>query len=180
MKNAEQLLSEGYVPLTCVEKTLTPNGDALYYIHENGSIYSMKAKRELKAHDNGIGYMQVYLTYFYGGGSWFKLHRLLALQFIPNPLGLSDVNHINGIKRDNRVENLEWLSHRDNIKHSYAVLGRIHDASYLGKKIKCSNGKEYKNAVEAANDTGCKTSNISMCCNGKSKQTKGYVFEFVL
>lgn len=52
-----------------------------------------------------------------------NLHRLVALAFIPNPLNLRDVNHKNGIKTDNKVENLEWLSHSDNMKHSIHVLG---------------------------------------------------------
>lgn len=55
---------------------------------------------------------------------WHYTHRLVAEHFIPNPKKLSDVNHKNGIKSDNRVENLEWMSHSDNIRHSYTALGR--------------------------------------------------------
>lgn len=57
-------------------------------------------------------------------GKWYYAHRLVASHYILNPGNLSDVNHKDGNKAYNWVENLEWVSHRDNIQHSYDVLGR--------------------------------------------------------
>jgi len=171
----DSLMPKGFTVITSIEGL---NG--MYGINENGDIFSLRKMRLLKRFKHSLGYDQVYLSYFAIGskGLYCKLHRLVANQFIPNPLSLTDVNHKNGIKDDNRVENLEWMSHSDNVLHSYRVLGRKHDGSCLGKQIKCSNGKVYSSAIEAAKDTGAFTSNISMCCNGKLKKTKGLVFEF--
>ena len=53
----------------------------------------------------------------------YAIHRVVAETYIPNPNNLSDVNHKNGDKLDNRVENLEWISKYDNAQHARHVLG---------------------------------------------------------
>lgn len=166
---------EDFVELNCIEGL-----EAMYGINERGDIFSVRKMRLLKASENNCGYLQVYLTFWNGGGCWYKVHRLVGMQFIPNPDNLSDINHINGDKKFNRVENIEWLSHSDNIKYSYRVLGRKHVATKHYKKIVCvTTGVKYESLKAASIDTGCKIPNISAVLNGKIKHTKKMVFEFI-
>ena len=71
-----------------------------------------------KAIKDSNGYRAVFLTYNTIGRNKL-VHRLVAQAFIPNPENKPQVNHINGVKHDNRVENLEWATSKENIQHVF-------------------------------------------------------------
>ncbi len=99
-----------------------PGYEGLYAVSRDGRVWTYRSKRYIKL--GRFRYQKVVL-YKNGKGVFKSTHRLVAEAFIPNPKGLPEVNHKNGNGSDNRVENLEWISHRDNIQHSVDVLGKL-------------------------------------------------------
>ncbi|PHE75181.1 endodeoxyribonuclease [Bacillus wiedmannii] len=87
---------------------------------KNGQIYNQKLKRlELKQQVIKCGYLSVHL-FKNGKVKFIQIHRLVAQTFIPNLGNKPQVNHINGIKTDNCVSNLEWVTRSENLKHAFA------------------------------------------------------------
>jgi len=90
--------------------TTTENLD----IREDGTIYYIHNGKQKKLSKNKYGYIQTRVD-----GRSQLVHRLVAMKYIPNPLKKKEVNHINGIKDDNRVINLEWNTRHENMNHAF-------------------------------------------------------------
>lgn len=95
------------------------NGFERYKISRNGDVLGIHG-RKLKALPHK-GYFCHILMASDGTKKWFNLHRLIAQAFIPNPENKPEVNHINGIRSDHRILNLEWCSHAENMRHAVAT-----------------------------------------------------------
>jgi len=85
-----------------------------YIVHSDGSIWSNISNKFLKPSKHPKGYLKVILD-----KKCYSVHRLVAEKYIPNPNNLPEVNHKNNIKSDNRIENLEWVTGRQNVKHRF-------------------------------------------------------------
>ncbi len=95
-----------------------PDYEGRYKISSLGCVVKIineKTTKELKQTDRANGYLSVHLRTDEGKYRFYSVHRLVALAFIKNPNGFSQINHINEDKQDNRVENLEWCSASHNI-----------------------------------------------------------------
>jgi len=84
-----------------------------YLIYEDGRVFSKKKSIFLKPSVNTRGYKYVRL-FKNNKGNHFKVHRLIAIHYIPNPKNKKEVDHINRIRDDNRIENLRWSTRLEN------------------------------------------------------------------
>lgn len=118
------------------------------------------------------------------------VHRLVSQAFIPNPKNKSEVNHIDGNKQNNNVNNLEWSTREENIQHAYnngLNLGSMKNKRGIdnphSKKVYQFdlNGnfiRQYGSAREAERITGIRCSDITMCCRNKTKKSHGFIWKY--
>ena len=93
-----------------------------YYVESSGCIFNKKLNRYMTQKPCRAGYMRVWLTCDDGKRRAFSVHRLIASYYLPNPEDKPDVNHIDGNKSNNSIENLEWVTKSENQLHSRRVL----------------------------------------------------------
>ena len=112
-------------------------------------------------------------------GKHFRIHRLILLTFQGEISGnKTDVNHIDGNKDNNKLDNLEYVSNSENIIHSYAIGLNNNSKCVLQFKLDGTFVCQFKNSVEAQNITGISRSTILRTCNGVQKIGRGFVWKF--
>lgn len=131
------------------------------------------------------GYLAVFLT---KNGKFYNhyIHRLVAAAFVPNPDNKRTVNHIDGDKSNNAADNLEWATHKENIKHAIDIGLRIYKtgADYPISKSVIQYDKTgqqvatFVSMLQAEELTGIDNSAIAKCCKGKRKSAGGFNWKY--
>ena len=145
---------------------------------ENDSLVSVK-ERILKPLINHRGYYGVQL-YKQSVGKFYQVHRLVWEAFNGKiPEGLQ-VNHINEIKTDNRLSNLNLMTCKENINYGTGIERRAKSKSKSVLQFTLDNilVKEYPSTHQIERETGFAQSNISKCCKGKRKTAYGYKWRY--
>lgn len=168
----------------------TIKGFENYRVSNTGRVYSLGKNKVMKPWIISSGYYAVYLV-DREVSKQMLVHRLVALNFIDNPLNKPQVNHIDGDKLNNNVDNLEWTTVSENINHN-KVLGRLdtHTAREALNKVQTKavnqldieTGKviaTYNTIREACKETGSQDAKITLVCQGKRNSHNGYRWEYV-
>lgn len=159
-------------------------GASGYLINEFGDMVTTKMSHKpfhlMKRQKYKSGYEYYSLAVGHNKSYKIKVHRAVALTFLPNQNKLPMVNHKNGVKNDNRVTNLEWVTASENMLHAYRELGLKSKGGEAKKKVLCvETGVIFPSVREAARPVGPGTSNtsISGAAKGKIKNCKGSTYK---
>ena len=166
------MLLEEWRPVIVTKHGVTYDYTGIYEIcNQEGKVRALNYNKTgevkvLKPDKDKDGYHSVTLSKN-GKKRTFKVHRIVAEVFIPNPDGLPVVNHLDENPSNNSVDNLAWCTNRENIEYSQA------------KKVIClETGQVFDSVRKACEWAGIK-GGIVECCKGKGKTAGGYHWEYV-
>ena len=150
--------------------------EGLYEVSNLGRVKSLKFGKEriLKPQKDTSGYLCVTLCKN-NNQCQFKVHRLVAEAFIPNPNNLPQINHKDECKTNNIVSNLEWCDRKYNVNYGTRTekcSKKVYQYTLDGKFV-----KEWKSTAECGRN-GYNYGNVAACCRGKLKKYKNFIWKY--
>ena len=144
-----------------------PSYPGKYAASTDGRIYSIRRQQWLKPYVAGSDYLYVDLC-----GKNKRVHRLIAETYLENPMGYATVDHINGDRMDNRVENLQWLTLSENVRkaHQKGVIVETRDGKRVG---------QYESLTTCANALKVSVPAVWQACNGKGALCKNFQIHYL-
>lgn len=173
--------------------------DGVYQISNIGIVKNTLTKEIKKQSDNGHGYKSVSL-WKHNHGRIFYIHRLVAEAFIENQLNKPEVHHIDSDKSNNIVDNLDWVTSKENNNLGKHVERMTHNKRWIetrsssmaiarekaivinSYKTKFTKGefvKVFDSLADGARELGLDKGNCTRVANGKQKHTHGYKIEYI-
>lgn len=149
--------------------------EGLYAVTSCGKVWSYRRQKFLKPTNNGHGYLTVALSKE-GTHKKYKVHRLVAEAYIPNPENKPQVNHKDKVRSHNYVNNLEWTTAKENQSTSQ----KQGKPKIFSKIICVETGVIYKSGAEAARQLGIHPYSINCALTGKQKTAGGHHWERLL
>ena len=141
--------------------------EELYGITSCGKVWSYRNKKFLTPGADSSGYLCVNL-YKDGESKNYRIHRLVAEAYIPNPDNLPQIDHIDNNKNHNYLNNLQWITNKDNCRksHNKPILQYDLDGNFI---------REWECAADVGKEV---RSNIVTCLKGRLKSAYGYVWKY--
>ena len=138
-----------------------------YFVTSCGKVWSYKSKKFLKPMITKDGYKSVAL-YINGKRKIFRIHQLVAQTYIPNLNNYDTVDHIDDNKEHNYINNLQWMTRKNNVKKSQS------------KKTLCvETGEIFESATAAAERYSLSFGNLCAVCRGEYQTCGGYHWKYV-
>jgi hypothetical protein len=155
-------------------------GFTRYTISESGVVYSTIKERVLLGNINEDGYRQVHLVDDNGVSLIRRVHRLVALTFIPNPDNLPVINHKDGNKLNNDSSNLEWCTSEYNSTHA-ASIGlyniRWGARNHTSRRVlNTKTGVHYETIKEAAKSISKNRHDLARALRGVTKNNTNFIY----
>ena len=165
-----------------------------YLVNRNGEVFSVRRNKKIKPGKDKDGYL--YFVFSVNGKrATLKAHRIVAKAFVENPLNKPTVNHKNGIRNDNRAENLEWATIKEQANDELTranVLKVVARTDYFAMGLKRDFGRRkttaykqgkligiFNSLKEVVHKYGLNYGKASECANGKRKEVGGYKLCYV-
>lgn len=168
--------------------------EGLYSVSDKWNVKRLSNKKEMRekilSPSHVFGYKQIQL-FQNGVPKCVRVHRLVCMAFLPNIYNKTHINHKNGIRDDNRLENLEWCTPRENAEHKYRTLWYINSDKQrkMSKEVNSKSVQQitidweivrnFNSTLEAQKETGIQNSSISQVCNGKRWTAWGFKWKYI-
>ena len=152
-----------------------------YLVCRDGYVVNTITGVVLNGSINGQGYRQVTLLDADAHPHTRLLHRMVALSFCEQKTGADEVNHINGDKSDARADNLEWITHGENLQHAYETGLMPNNATprpVTATNMDTGEQMTFLSIYKAARFFNISQGNICMCCKGRRPYANGFYWEY--